>query len=182
MKRIMAWMLLMLLLMGEFAYADFKIQAAELAMQLSQYISRMEEIQEMPLDAGKKNRAIWSDICGDEKCALIVYSDANTAQNAVLDESTRTTAVRAVENCALYIFRDLGAEVILEYHLALANILGETIDDSEPDYILNESTRRFHITTCRAVDQMNEENKYAYIGDRSELIEHGYDPCGICKP
>ena len=49
-------------------------------------------------------------------------------------------------------------------------------------YILNISTKRFHLPGCRSVNDMLEKNKQEYVGTREELIEQGYKPCNACDP
>lgn len=56
---------------------------------------------------------------------------------------------------------------------------------SQPEkqtYIVNENTEKFHTPDCSSVDDIKEKNKREYTGTRDELIEEGYEPCGICKP
>lgn len=53
----------------------------------------------------------------------------------------------------------------------------------EPDhYVLNISRKRFHYPDCQSVQDMKEKNKQDFYGDRQELIDMGYKPCGNCKP
>ena len=49
-------------------------------------------------------------------------------------------------------------------------------------YILNKSSKKFHIPTCRSVKQMKESNKMDFYGTRDEAISQGYSPCGNCNP
>ena len=49
-------------------------------------------------------------------------------------------------------------------------------------YILNIKTKKFHLPSCTAVDQMADSNKQEYISSREDVINQGYTPCGICKP
>lgn len=53
---------------------------------------------------------------------------------------------------------------------------------SEPNYILNTNTKKFHYPDCSSVDQMKEKNKEPFYGTRDEAIAQGYSPCGRCKP
>lgn len=55
-------------------------------------------------------------------------------------------------------------------------------DTDDMEYILNTNTRKFHYPTCSSVDQMKDKNKKDYYGDRADLINQGYSPCGRCKP
>ncbi len=49
-------------------------------------------------------------------------------------------------------------------------------------YIGNKNSHRFHYPDCEGVSDMKEENKVYFYGDRNELIEAGYIPCGSCNP
>lgn len=57
-----------------------------------------------------------------------------------------------------------------------------TESDQENDYILNNSSMKFHKITCGSVETINEKNKEEYRGFRSELIINGYKPCKSCNP
>ena len=50
------------------------------------------------------------------------------------------------------------------------------------DYVANKNTKKFHEPDCASVGDMKESNKWYYTGDRQELIDMGYDPCGRCHP
>lgn len=49
-------------------------------------------------------------------------------------------------------------------------------------YILNTESKKFHKPTCASASKLDESKKETYTGDREELIEEGYSPCGSCKP
>lgn len=49
-------------------------------------------------------------------------------------------------------------------------------------YVINEDTGKFHLSTCRFVKQMNEENKVISSKSRDTLIKEGYEACKVCKP
>ena len=53
---------------------------------------------------------------------------------------------------------------------------------NESAYVLNVNTKRFHTTTCKAVKDINPNNREDYTGVRDLLIKQGYLPCGNCKP
>lgn len=55
-------------------------------------------------------------------------------------------------------------------------------EQEQTTYILNTSSRKFHLPDCSSVSSMKEENKSTYTGSREDLIEQGYEPCGQCKP
>lgn len=58
------------------------------------------------------------------------------------------------------------------------------LHENSPTYILNinPSSLRFHIPSCKSVDNMKEKNKKLFYGTREEAIKLGYTPCGSCKP
>ena len=60
----------------------------------------------------------------------------------------------------------------------------ETISETEKEqtYILNKNTKKIHYASCRCIEDMSEQNKEEYIGTRSEILNQGYDACGVCKP
>lgn len=49
-------------------------------------------------------------------------------------------------------------------------------------YILNKSTKKFHLPTCSSVKKMSEKNKLTFTGTRNEVINKGYQPCKQCNP
>ena len=49
-------------------------------------------------------------------------------------------------------------------------------------YVLNTSSKKFHLTTCDAVKNMKTKNKKVCKVTRSSLINEGYSPCGMCNP
>lgn len=137
MRRIISVLLILSMLFG---FACAELSAYDLALELADVFEQMSDVRRAPLDE-LKNRAVWSDSRANAKCALVVYSSADAAKEAELSDSTRNTAVRAVDACVLYLDSDMGADAILDYRLALAELLGENLDDEEPDYILNVNTK-----------------------------------------
>jgi len=57
-------------------------------------------------------------------------------------------------------------------------------DASEPDvtYVLNTSSKKFHLPTCSGATGMKAENRAESTASRDDLIAQGYAPCGTCKP
>jgi DNA-entry nuclease len=58
----------------------------------------------------------------------------------------------------------------------------QTGDTTDPTYILNTNTKKFHDTECGSVQSMSDASRKEYYGERDALIEQGYEPCGSCKP
>lgn len=62
--------------------------------------------------------------------------------------------------------------------------MSDNFDDGSEKgtYIVNISSKKFHKPSCVYADDIKEENKKAYIGLRSNLINNGYKPCKSCNP
>lgn len=178
MRRICMLLLVFALLLG---CAAAETSAYDFALELAEVFDHVSDVREAPLDL-QKNRAIWSDSRADGRCALVVYEGAEAAEEAELADATRNTSVRAVKECVLYLDSDMGADAILDYQLALAEILGTKLDEEEPDYILNVNTKKFHYPSCSSVEDMKETNKQPFSGEREEVIGQGYVPCKRCDP
>ena len=52
----------------------------------------------------------------------------------------------------------------------------------ETAYVLNTSSKKFHLPACSGASSMKKENREEYSGSRESLIEQGYKPCGTCNP
>ncbi len=65
-----------------------------------------------------------------------------------------------------------------------ANQLDESAFEGEEKqrYVLNTSSKRFHLPSCSSVVDMKESNRQDYKGPRKLLIAQGYQPCGNCNP
>ena len=59
---------------------------------------------------------------------------------------------------------------------------GNVQDSEKKQYVINKNTRKFHLPECSSVSDMKPQNKKEVKSTRDDLIEQGYDPCGICKP
>lgn len=55
-------------------------------------------------------------------------------------------------------------------------------DSSQGTYVLNISSKKFHLPSCGGVKDIKSENRQDYTGPRQTLIDQGYQPCGRCKP
>lgn len=54
--------------------------------------------------------------------------------------------------------------------------------DSEPVFVLNAGSLRFHLPACVWAGKISPENRIEYGGDRETLISVGYQPCHYCNP
>lgn len=52
----------------------------------------------------------------------------------------------------------------------------------DADYVLNTNSMKFHDPGCRAAKSISPKNRKDFHGSRQELLNSGYDPCGICDP
>lgn len=53
---------------------------------------------------------------------------------------------------------------------------------AQQSYILNTNTNKFHRPDCSGTENIKAKNRKEYSGDRGDLINKGYEPCGRCKP
>lgn len=53
---------------------------------------------------------------------------------------------------------------------------------AETAYVLNTSSKKFHLPSCSGAASIGEANRQDFSGSREELMNRGYDPCGTCKP
>ena len=52
----------------------------------------------------------------------------------------------------------------------------------ENKFILNKSSKKFHLPSCTYAQSIKEDNREEFTGKREDLILQGYDPCGTCDP
>ena len=57
-----------------------------------------------------------------------------------------------------------------------------TNDNVSSEYVLNKSSKVFHKPGCGSVSKMKDKNKEYFSGNRQDLINQGYNPCGNCHP
>ena len=80
-------------------------------------------------------------------------------------------------------------EVHIDYAAGESTLVGEDVaqpseqaSTDEPDYVLNNNTRKFHRPSCSSVEDIKPSNRGDYTGSREALIERGYEPCRKCVP
>lgn len=52
----------------------------------------------------------------------------------------------------------------------------------ESKYILNTNAKKFHKPDCASVKTISKTNQKEFYGNREELLQEGYTPCGRCNP
>ena len=59
----------------------------------------------------------------------------------------------------------------------------ESAQEAEANtYLLNTSSKKFHMESCAQGQNTKKENAETFRGDRAELLNKGYTPAGCCNP
>lgn len=56
-----------------------------------------------------------------------------------------------------------------------------THSSDELSYVGNKNSKKFHLSICDSIAQMNEDNKI-YFDNRDQAVNDGYTPCKSCNP
>lgn len=76
--------------------------------------------------------------------------------------------------------------VQIDYATGESRVDGEqntgTEDSGDTTYILNTSSKKFHLEDCSLAEDIKGSNKEVFAGDRKDLIADGYSPCKSCSP
>ncbi len=72
--------------------------------------------------------------------------------------------------------------VDINYSDGSSKLAGEPVIETVTLYVLNTNTKKFHVTDCRTIAKMKAENREDSGLMRTEIINMGYSPCGICNP
>ena len=72
----------------------------------------------------------------------------------------------------------------IDYQTGNSSLIDTTSTTSTDNthYILNTNSHKFHNPDCSSINNISEQNKSDYYGNREELINQGYTPCGFCNP
>lgn len=62
------------------------------------------------------------------------------------------------------------------------DITGPQGGDGAITFVINKSSKKFHLPDASCLSNMKEENKQTTSKTRQELIDGGYDPCKTCNP
>lgn len=71
--------------------------------------------------------------------------------------------------------------VVINYETGESWLEGSS-PSSQAQYVLNTSSKKFHLPDCSSVETIKEGNRQNYQGSRDTLMEQGYTPCGNCQP
>ena len=74
--------------------------------------------------------------------------------------------------------------VVIDYATGESRLADGTAGGGEEavSYVLNTSSRKFHLPACSGAASISEANRQEYAGSRADLVAQGYSPCGTCKP
>jgi len=73
--------------------------------------------------------------------------------------------------------------VIIDYATGESEADEEALNSGEKEnFVLNVSSKKFHLPTCSGATGMNEKNRQDYYGSRELLIAQGFEACGQCNP
>lgn len=72
--------------------------------------------------------------------------------------------------------------VVIDYATGESRATEEATEGEKAAYILNTSSKRFHLPSCSGANDISESNRQEYWGTRDMLILQGYTPCGSCRP
>ena len=59
---------------------------------------------------------------------------------------------------------------------------GRTSVPAPAAYILNISSKKFHLPTCSAAKRIKDANRKDADYSRQHLLDQDYEPCGLCRP
>jgi DNA-entry nuclease len=63
-----------------------------------------------------------------------------------------------------------------------SNASVQTTSNTKQTYILNTSSKKFHLESCSKVSNIKAKNKKTVQSTRADLILQNYSPCGVCNP
>lgn len=104
------------------------------------------------------------------------------ARGVLLEAYSVEDSGEGVEFCVFCHNVQPGVE--LHYATGESRLAEEKEDATEEAarYVLNKSSKKFHLPTCEGAKSMSEKNRQDYHGTRASLLLQGYEPCGSCRP
>ena len=93
-------------------------------------------------------------------------------------------AVIIVLSIGIFLFSKFGDKLFADTAKAEATVTetAGAVQSESGTYILNTSSKKFHLESCSSANSISEDKKDTFTGDRAELIDQGYKPCGNCDP
>ena len=68
---------------------------------------------------------------------------------------------------------------------AVLTFAADAVNNERSDeitYIVNKNSKKFHLPDCSGAQNIKEKNRMEVTCTREELLDQGYQPCGICNP
>jgi len=130
-----------------------------------------ELLDEIPYNKDDVNDAFYNGVISGEDVLFLYYKLISTIEDKYNEGDLLNILSLGDYSDSGQAGRELA--IVQEYSKSISS--GAT-------YILNTNTKKFHEPSCSSVNDMKDSNKAEFVGDRSEVIARGYDPCGRCKP
>lgn len=112
-----------------------------------------------------------------------LYSGDNLVASGVAMEAESVEDKGEGISFYVYVY-NIQPGVEIDYATGESWLAGSARPDAAPavTYILNTSSKKFHLPDCSGANSMKAENRQESTASREELIAQGYQPCGTCKP
>ena len=114
-----------------------------------------------------------------------VFENSNLVAKGVLMEALSVEDNGESLSFCVFVF-NIQPGIEIDYSDGTSRLIEEKVlqadSNEDADYIINIKTGKFHYPDCPSIDDMKDKNKEYYSGNREQLIEKGYSPCGNCKP
>lgn len=122
-----------------------------------------------------KKKSIVGPIIGIVLAIGVIGAVAGGGEEKAPAEPSRVIAETAAAETT-------AATTATEALATIATVEATQPQEKEHSYVLNTSSKKFHVPSCSSVGKIADNNKEEFTGLRSDLIERGYDPCGNCNP
>ncbi|MDD7254414.1 DNA/RNA non-specific endonuclease [Bullifex porci] len=109
------------------------------------------------------------------------FEGSNLLAYGVLIESDCLECDDNADYCVYILNQQDG--ITIDYRTGDNWLTGENEDiTGDWTYILNTGTKKFHLLTCSGAPSPSSKNYQLTDKTKSQVIDEGYSPCGICKP
>ena len=119
-------------------------------------------------------RRLYGELIGMAEWDTCTYTVGDKVQFAF--NAPEITSVKSYKTLKNY-FKYVG-----EYLEAQQPVTAAVQKKGRQTYILNKSSKKFHLEDCASAQKIKKENREKFTGNRSDLIAQGYDPCKKCNP
>ena len=169
----------------------------------------IEDVVTQAISGVYPSDASWYDVCASvEELSLSIQREFDEAGYGAVSadvyllnpDNTRLSLLRASRGVLLYdvvaaasidsgytsetLFATLGASDVAEARTVSQNpiVAPALADTAVHHYVLNTSSKKFHLPGCSSVDGMSFKNRDDVTDTRQAVIAMGYQPCGRCNP